>query len=111
MESITGSSPSTVVLTLTCPPRRSSNSYVSPKAPPRPPRPAPALPPAQIQQLVRQLERPLPVHDRDKREVQDSKPFFRSCKHRRQYSRIHHKPPPVPLNLGPLHPTPVPEPL
>src|SRR5918997_3248698 len=33
--SITGSSPSTIVFTLTCPPRRSSNSYVSSKDPSR----------------------------------------------------------------------------
>src|SRR5215210_554875 len=33
--SITGSSPSTVVLTLTCPPRRSSNSYVNSRDPSR----------------------------------------------------------------------------
>src|SRR5918997_3364403 len=35
IESMTGSSPSTVVLTLTCPPRRSSNSYVSSRDPSR----------------------------------------------------------------------------
>src|ERR671921_2343743 len=33
--SITGSSPSTIVLTLTCPPRRSSNSYVNSRDPSR----------------------------------------------------------------------------
>src|SRR5919107_6005034 len=33
---MTGSSPSTVVLTLTCPPRRPSNSYVNSRDPSRP---------------------------------------------------------------------------
>src|SRR5215210_119694 len=69
----------------------------------------PHLSTAQIQQLVGQLEGPLPVHHRDEREVQDAKGLERGREHRWQVLRPYPNQHQVPLDRGVLEPVAVPE--
>src|SRR5918998_801061 len=53
---------------------------------------------AQVQQLIGQLEGPVPVDDGDEREVQHAQRLARRCQHRRHRLAVHEDPHRVPLH-------------
>src|SRR5215218_25644 len=72
-------------------------------------RPDPDRRPAKIYQLVSQLERALPVHDRDEREVRDAERLTRRRQHGRDIARAGHDLHHIAQDLRLLQPVPVAE--